>query len=84
MQRKLKSLYDLLVLRAVYNADLNKAIKENNEAKVKEYIVNYDGEDANFYNMQESVNMHKLQRMLSESEKEFEQAFATGRYIMGM
>lgn len=82
--RKLHSVHELLILRAAYNQKLNRAIKEGDRAKVKDYVANYGGEDRSFYDMKESIDITRLQQMLSISEKEFNQAFATGRYIMGM
>lgn len=84
MSRKKKSLKDLLVLRATYSQELHEAIIHGNETYVKNYIENYDGDDAVRYDMKETIAMAQLQEMLFESDKEYEHAIATGVPIMGM
>ena len=53
MGRKKKSLKDLLILRATYSQELHEAIIHGNETYVKNYIENYDGDDAVRYDMKE-------------------------------
>lgn len=84
MSRKKKSLKDLLILRATYNQELHEAIIHGDATYVKNYVENYDGDDVARYNMNETIIMTKLQRMLLESDKEHEHAIATSVPIMGM
>lgn len=62
MSRKKKSLKDLLVLRATYSQELHEAIIHGNETYVKNYIENYDGDDAVRYDMKETIVMAQLQK----------------------
>lgn len=81
---KIKSLKDLLVLRATYNQELHDAIIHDDETYIKNYIENYDGNDAVRYNMNETIIISTLQKMLLESDKEYEHAIATNTPIMEM
>lgn len=84
MSRKKKSLKDLLILRATYNQELHEAIVHGNDGYVKNYVENYDGDDAVRYDMNEVIILSDLQKMMLESDREYEHAIATGVPIMGM
>lgn len=84
MSRKLRPLTDLLLLRAAYNAEFHKAIETGDEDKLKNYVVNYDGDDKEFYDMTEEINMSELQVALKQSDKEYDVAIKTGRRVVGM
>lgn len=80
---KKHSLYDILILRASFNPVLNNAILNGESEKVKVFIGCYDGEDRDFYNFDEEIDMQELKKRLEESNAEVNAAFKSGRKIFG-
>lgn len=78
------NLYEIIVLRAMYNKELHDAIKAGDSDFLSEYIKNYDNDDKEFYDFTQNIDMSILQRKTAESEKEYEDAIKSGRPIMGM
>lgn len=79
-----RPLKDVLLIRATYIKDLHDAIEKGDVAFVDNYVVNYEGDDKDFYDFEAGYDFNELQELLKKTDDEMAAAIKSGHRIMGM
>ena len=81
---KKHNLIDLITLRAMYNQELHAAIMNNDAEYVQNYIDSYDGDDKDWYDFTQKLDIDTLRAETMKTAGEYDHAIKTGHRIMGM